>query len=214
MVGTEPALLSSGGDDKILAYVRSPIPSTSAYPISSAILSLTPQAEGYSTVGEWKPLGIMKRLEKERGNPWTVPTTLNPKTHEAIWVTHKPEDAIIYRHSSELRDIPKDMKVSPRDAIYDEWVAYNKELKNPLSHVVVVDLTGATPYMDDDDGGYLYVRPIASTLANILASELDESKPLYHVTDAKHLPSILKKGLVPQVGPTTDAPQDPRWYSY
>jgi len=30
-------------------------------------------------------------------------------------------------------------------------------------------------------------------------------KVLYHVTQKKNLPSIMKKGLVPQVGPNTDA---------
>lgn len=88
---------------------------------------------------QWGNLKDVVKTERERGNDIPKGFLRQFRNHEAIWVTHKPEDAARYA-------LPA-----------DDW---HKPIsrKKALNLVERVDVAGAVPFIDDGDGGYLYVR--------------------------------------------------------
>ncbi len=88
---------------------------------------------GFSTCGDWGSLRELKEIETDdRGNPWFDDTGLNLDEMEAIWVVLDPEKAPNYLSFS----------------IGDETEEY----------LYRIDLTGATPVLEDEDGRVLYIR--------------------------------------------------------
>ena len=95
---------------------------------------------GYSSHGTITTLQDIYEAEvEERGNDWFDDSDLDRNKTKAIWVTHKPEDALRY-------------------AVSDEDAAEYKD--NPLDYVTSVPLIGFTPVLEDGDGGFLYIKPV------------------------------------------------------
>jgi len=98
---------------------------------------------GYSTHGFWAPLKELKGIEVgDRGNPWFDDTRVDVEGMEGIWVSLDPRDAIKY--------LFVDSELEPE--------GYQEALRCPEKYLVKVDLTGATPVLEDGDGGTLYIR--------------------------------------------------------
>ena len=88
---------------------------------------------GYSTHGFWAPLRDLKEIEiEDRGNAWFDDSDLDPEKVEAIWVV------------LDLQKAPEYLSFT----IGDETEEY----------LFLVDLTGATPVLEDEDGRVLYIR--------------------------------------------------------
>ena len=88
---------------------------------------------GFSTCGCWAPLQDLKEIEiEDRGNPWFDDRKLNLETTEAIWVVLDPRNApqyLTFTVGSETEE-----------------------------YLFTIDLTGATPVLEDEDGRILYIR--------------------------------------------------------
>lgn len=95
---------------------------------------------GYSTHGYWADSKEIYKLEKEREN--IIDDILLKDNQEAIWITQKPEDAVVYNRSGQDHDLPIE--------------------KKEIKLLEKVDLSNATHIksMDDPDGGELWIRSI------------------------------------------------------
>jgi hypothetical protein len=88
---------------------------------------------GFSTCGYWAPVQDLKEIEiEDRGNPWFDDSNLDLENTEAIWVVLDPKDApqyLIFTVGSEAEE-----------------------------YLFTIDLTGAIPVLEDEDGRVLYIR--------------------------------------------------------
>ena len=90
-------------------------------------------AIGFSTCGYWAPLRDLKEIEiEDRGNPWFDDSNLNPEETEAIWAVLDSQGA-------------------------PEYLSITIGSKTE-EFLFQIDLTGATPFMQDEDGRVLYIR--------------------------------------------------------
>jgi len=88
---------------------------------------------GFSTCGCWAPAQDLKEIETEdRGNPWFDDSKLDLENTEAIWVVLDPGNAPEYLT----------LTVGSRTEEY----------------LFGIDLTEATPVLEDEDGRVLYIR--------------------------------------------------------
>ena len=88
---------------------------------------------GFSTCGCWASLQDLKEIEiEDRGNPWFDDSNLDFETTEAIWVVLDPRNAPEYL-----------------------TLTIGSETEDYLFRI---DLTGATPVLEDEDGRVLYIR--------------------------------------------------------
>ena len=88
---------------------------------------------GFSTCAYWGTLRDLKEIETEdRGKPWFDDNGMDLEETEGIWVFLNPQDATQYLSFS----------------IADETEEY----------LFTIDLTGATPILEDEDGRVLYIR--------------------------------------------------------
>ncbi len=88
---------------------------------------------GFSTCGCWASLQDLKEIEiEDRGNPWFDDRNLDLQDTEAIWVVQDPQNAPQYLSFT----------VGSETEVY----------------LFTIDLTGATPVLEDEDGRILYVR--------------------------------------------------------
>jgi len=98
---------------------------------------------GYSTHGCWEKLRRIKELEVgERGNEWFDDGSIDLDNTDGIWVALDQRDAIPYLFLAEEH----------------ESEPYQKALENPEDYLFAVHLKGATPVLEDGDGGILYIR--------------------------------------------------------
>jgi hypothetical protein len=88
---------------------------------------------GFSTCGYWAPVQDLKEIEiEDRGNPWFDDSNLDLEATEAIWVVLDPRNApeyLTFTVGSEAEE-----------------------------YLFTIDLTGATPILEDEDGRVLYIR--------------------------------------------------------
>ena len=112
-------------------------------PVEGALANkIASMSVGYSSHGTITTLQDIYEAEvEERGNDWFDDSDLDRNKTKAIWVTHKPEDALKYMFSEE-----------------DEEDAAKED--NPLDYVTSVPLIGFTPVLEDGDGGFLYIKPV------------------------------------------------------
>ncbi len=88
---------------------------------------------GFSTCGDWGPLRELKEIETEdQGKPWFDDAGLNLDEMEAAWVVLDPEKAPRYLSFT----------------IGGETEEY----------LFSIDLTGAIPVLEDEDGRVLYIK--------------------------------------------------------
>ncbi len=88
---------------------------------------------GFSTCGYWAPIQDLKEIEiEDRGNPWFDDSNLDLEDTEAIWVVLDPQKAPQYLSFTVGSET-------------DEYL-------------YAIDLTGATPVLEDEDGRVLYIR--------------------------------------------------------
>ena len=88
---------------------------------------------GFSTCGCWAPVQDLKEIEiEDRGNPWFDDSNLDIESTEAIWVVLDPQNAPEYL-----------------------TLTVGSETEEYLFRI---DLTGATPVLEDEDGRILYIR--------------------------------------------------------
>ncbi len=88
---------------------------------------------GFSTCGYWAPVQDLKEIEiKDGGSPWFDDSNLDLENTEAIWVVLDPQNAPQYLSFT---------------------VGFETE-----EYLFVIDLTGATPVLEDQDGRVLYIR--------------------------------------------------------
>jgi hypothetical protein len=88
---------------------------------------------GFSTCGCWALLQDLKEIEiEDRGNPWFDDSNLDLKSTEAIWVV------------LDARNAP-------------EYLTFNVGSETE-EYLFTIDLTGATPILEDEDGRILYIR--------------------------------------------------------
>jgi hypothetical protein len=121
--------------------------------ITAKILSF-----GYNSHGKWDTLKNIKELELDRGNEWFDDTNFDLNNTKAIWVTEKPLDALYYAFPPEFKDIEDESEVPKY--LNDEWQEFQEALKDPTQHVTKINLTEAFSVLEDDDGGYLYVKAV------------------------------------------------------
>lgn len=102
----------------------------------------------YNSHGKWTTLGRVRKLESERGNRF--PTLEYPDDTPAIWVTKTKRAALRYLEAA------------------DEWDRLNgnapltKEDETLMAEVYPISPRAQdTIVFDDDDNGYLLVRPKA-----------------------------------------------------
>ena len=92
-----------------------------------------PMSIGFSTYDHWVPLHDLKELEiEERGNQWLDDYEPELENLEAIWVVLNPTQAPQYL-----------------------TLTIGSETEEYLFRI---DLTGATPVLEDEDGRILYIR--------------------------------------------------------
>ena len=88
---------------------------------------------GFSTCGYWAPVQDLKEIEiEDRGNPWFDDSNLDIEDTEAIWVVLDPKNApqyLTFTVGSEAEE-----------------------------YLFTIDLTGAIPVLEDEDGRVLYIR--------------------------------------------------------
>jgi hypothetical protein len=88
---------------------------------------------GFSTCGCWAPVQDLKEIEiEDRGNPWFDDSNLDLESTEAIWVVLDPQNApqyLTFTVGSEAEE-----------------------------YLFTIDLTGAIPVLEDEDGRILYIR--------------------------------------------------------
>ena len=88
---------------------------------------------GFSTCGHWAPLQDLKEIEiEDRGNPWFDDRDLDMENTEAIWVVldiHAAPQYLTLTVGSETEE-----------------------------YLFRIDLTGATPVLEGEDGRVLYIR--------------------------------------------------------
>ena len=88
---------------------------------------------GFSTCGYWAPVQDLKEIEiEDRGNPWFDDSNMDLENTEAIWVVLDPKNApqyLTFTVGSEAEE-----------------------------YLFTIDLTGATPVLEDEDGRILYIR--------------------------------------------------------
>ena len=88
---------------------------------------------GFSTCDNWVPLRDLKETEiEDRRNPWFDDSNLDLESTEAIWVVLDPQNAphyLTFTIGSETEE-----------------------------YLFRIDLTGATPVLEDEDGRVLYIR--------------------------------------------------------
>ena len=88
---------------------------------------------GFSTCGHWAPVQDLKEIEiEDRGNPWFDDSNLDPENTEAIWVVLDPRNA-------------------------PEYLSFTVGSESE-EYLFRIDLTGATPVLEDEDGRVLYIR--------------------------------------------------------
>ena len=88
---------------------------------------------GYSTCGCWAPIQDLKEIEiEDRGKPWFDDSNLDLENTEAIWVVLDPQNAPQYLSFT----------------VGSETEEY----------LFAIDLTGAVPVLEDEDGRILYIR--------------------------------------------------------
>ena len=88
---------------------------------------------GFSTCGYWAPVQDLKEIEiEDRGNPWFDDSNLDLENTEAIWVVMDPQNAPEYL-----------------------TIAIGSEAEE---YLFTIDLTGAIPVLQDEDGRVLYIR--------------------------------------------------------
>ena len=88
---------------------------------------------GFSTCGCWASLQDLKEIEiEDRGNPWFDDSDLDLESTEAIWVVLDPQKA-------------------------PEYLAFTVGSESE-EYLFTIDLTGATPVLEDEDGRILYIR--------------------------------------------------------
>ena len=88
---------------------------------------------GFSTCGHWAPLQDLKDIEiEDRGNPWFDDSDLDIENTEAIWVV-------------------LDFQTAPQYLT----LTVGSETEEYLFRI---DLTGATPVLESEDGRVLYIR--------------------------------------------------------
>ena len=88
---------------------------------------------GFSTCGYWAPVQDLKEIEiEDRGNPWFDDSDLDLETTEAIWVVLDPRNA-------------------------PEYLTFTVGTEAE-EYLFTIDLTGATPVLEDEDGRILYIR--------------------------------------------------------
>ena len=85
---------------------------------------------GFSTLEHWAPLDQLKEIVPE--NPWFDSSAFDPMNTEAIWVTLDPKGAPEYLS-----------------------ITIGSETEEFLFQI---DLTGATPVLQKEDGRVLYIR--------------------------------------------------------
>lgn len=113
---------------------------------------------GYSSHGAWARLKDIKAIELDRDNEWFDDSGFDLDNDSAIWVTYDPVKALTYDFSADLINSLDNPNYQPPDFLLDEWLDFKEALKEPLSHVEKVDLSGAEMVLEDGDGGYLYVK--------------------------------------------------------
>jgi hypothetical protein len=88
---------------------------------------------GFSTCGCWAPVQDLKEIEiEDRGNPWFDDSNLDLESTEAIWVVLDPRNA-------------------------PEYLTLTVESETE-EYLFTIDLTGAIPVLEDEDGRILYIR--------------------------------------------------------
>jgi len=88
---------------------------------------------GFSTCGCWAPVQDLKEIEiEDRGNPWFDDSNLDLESTEAIWVVLDPRNA-------------------------PEYLTFTVESETE-EYLFTIDLTGAIPVLEDEDGRVLYIR--------------------------------------------------------
>jgi len=88
---------------------------------------------GFSTCGQWAPIMDLKEIEiEDRETPWFEDNEFDLESLEAIWVVLDPTRAPHYL-----------------------TVTINSETEE---YLFKIDLTGATPVLEDQDGRILYIR--------------------------------------------------------
>ena len=88
---------------------------------------------GFSTCCYWAPLPDLKEIEiEDRRNQWFDDSDMDIETMEAIWVVLDPQNA------------PEHLSLT-----------MGSETEEYLFRI---DLTGATPVLEDEDGRILYIR--------------------------------------------------------
>ena len=88
---------------------------------------------GFSTCCDWAPLRDLKEIEiQDDGKRWLDDGELNPEETEAIWVVLDPQNAPEYLS-----------------------ITIGSETEEFLFQI---DLTGATPVLQREDGRILYIR--------------------------------------------------------
>jgi len=129
---------------------------------------------GYSSHGTITTLQDIYEAEvEERGNDWFDDSDLDRNKTKAIWVTHKPEDALKYMFSEEDEE----------DAAKD----------NPLDYVTSVPLIGFTPVLEDGDGGFLYIKPVKKIVVAAVEESLNGTEKLKKAK--KRTPMTLKQKI-------------------
>ena len=88
---------------------------------------------GFSTCGYWASIQDLKEIEiEDRKNPWFDDSHLDLENTEAIWVVLDPRNA-------------------------PEYLTLTLE-SGTEEYLFRIDLTGATPVLQDEDGRVLYIR--------------------------------------------------------
>ena len=88
---------------------------------------------GFSTCGQWAPIMDLKEIEiEDHENLWFEDNEFDLESLEAIWVVLDPTQASHYL-----------------------TITINSETEE---YLFKVDLTGATPVLEDQDGRILYIR--------------------------------------------------------
>ena len=88
---------------------------------------------GFSTCGQWSPIMDLKEIEiEDRGNSWFEDNEFDLESLEAIWVVLDPTQAPHYL-----------------------TFTINSETEE---YLFKINLTGATPVLEDQEGRILYIR--------------------------------------------------------
>jgi len=88
---------------------------------------------GFSTCGYWGSIQDLKEIEiEDRKNPWFDDSSLDLENTEAIWVVLDAQSA-------------------------PQYLSFNVASETE-EYLFTIDLTGAIPVLEDEDGRILYIR--------------------------------------------------------